>query len=197
MFSCAISCLSGLTEAQGSIPFANEHIQNVLKQDILFRLHRSGSTDPSILEGNGTLIPDHIFDNMQPVILVRHPIYQVNSTRGMADVVNMGPSDEDFECLCSLALHRTVFELFRQKGLTPVVVDAEDILWRTRKMTENLSDSLGLDATQFSEIWETWPEDQQDPSPLIQAFVQTIYASTGIERPAEMVRLYIVYGSIR
>jgi hypothetical protein len=189
--SCTRELERSFAEADqhGLTLLANEHIVNVLKEDVLFSLHRGNSFDPVLLGGNGTLIPDRLLARTQPIILIRHPVLQIRSVfQILRTMMKLGPRDEDLQCLVSLVPSRAVFELFRGKGVEPIVLDGEDLIWRTRPVTEGLCARLGLDPDKFSETWETWPEDKTSAHPMIKGFLHTIYTSTGIQRPEKKVR---------
>ena len=71
----------------------------------------------------------------------------------------------------------------------PVVVDAEDILWRTEEVARNLCAALGtIDAASLSDRWE--PKTQAEiekMNPFMYKATQNIVESSGIERPMEKV----------
>jgi hypothetical protein len=76
----------------------------------------------------------------------------------------------------------------KSQGRPPVVVDGEDVVWRTKEMTTNVCKAIGIHPRGVKETWETTPLEDRHPNPIIQHLLSTIYNSTGVERPAEKVR---------
>ncbi|KAL1592870.1 hypothetical protein SLS60_011287 [Paraconiothyrium brasiliense] len=76
-----------------------------------------------------------------------------------------------------------LFDLLRSQNRTPLVIDADDLLFHTDRVTRALSDSLNLDASLLSEHWDVMPEEQRPKDPVMRAWMATFHASTGIERP--------------
>lgn len=165
----------------------NDHIPNVLREDILYGLHRNTITAEDAGRMNPTHIPDSMFSNLTPIILIRHPILQTDSSYRILgnEAFKNIPTDEDFQIGQSLQFAKFLFDMFTAQGKQPVVVDGEDTLYRTDEMTRGLCEKLGmgLDPEAFSDVWEKAPEDAVPKHVLTKAFTSTIYASTGIERP--------------
>lgn len=92
-------------------------------------------------------------------------------------------SDEDFEILCSYGPMRRLFDHYRSQGVEPIVVDGDDIVFRTEEVKGVLAAKLGVKEEGLRETWEEWPEEDRHENPLMKMFLSTIYASRGIERP--------------
>ena len=108
------------------------------------------------------------------------------------------PGDEDFSLITSNKSLRLLFDYFKAQGRQPLVVDAEDILWRTHGMAKNLCTALGggggiIDPTGLSDTWQPTPKEQVERmNPADYMLTKNIRDSSGIERPAAQVcwRLY-------
>ena len=98
------------------------------------------------------------------------------------------PGDEDFTLITSTRQSRWLFEYFRQtRGQTPIVVDGEDVLWRTQDLGKSLCSVLDLDPNGLTDKWDPLPEEQRHPNWFIAAMTSTMTDSTGIERPDKQV----------
>jgi hypothetical protein len=179
-------------EAGGKVAIANEHWFNVFKPSLVLNLLRGKIDQPSDLGSNPTCIEDDIFETLTPIILIRHPALSVDSIyRGALAHTKQTPSDEDFQMITSNKHQRLLFDWYKARGQLPIVIDAEDILWRTREMTESLCQQLGgvLDPKTFSESWEpTSKEVVERMNPLVYMLTKDIQESRGIQRQAEKVR---------
>ena len=138
---------------------------------------------------NPTVMPDHLLNELTPIILIRHPVLQIESVyTSMLAYSQCRPGDENFDLITSFQYHRLVFEYFRlSRGITPIVVDGEDILWRTEELAEKLGKAIGVDPAGFKGSWDQLPKDWWSSSPFVLAMTKTIHESTGIERPRKGV----------
>lgn len=162
-----------------------------MKEEHLFAMHRDRSLKLTQVS-NPTHIPDQIFNTLSPIILIRNPILQVNSTyRSCVELgMKLRETDEDFEIITSLHFSRCLFDMFTAQGRKPIVVDGEDVVYRTDSLIQGICERLGMDPEKFSDKWDPTPEEQMPEHPMIRMFTLTIHASAGIERPADKVRLF-------
>ncbi|KAI0164946.1 hypothetical protein GGR57DRAFT_451165 [Xylariaceae sp. FL1272] len=188
--SCCESFKKDVADAQrrGTIPVANEHWFNVFKLDQVLGLIRGEIIEPYQLGRNPTHLPDEIFDCLQPMILIRHPALSIHSIyRDALKMTKQRPGDEDFDFLCINKPLRLLFDYLTSKGRQPVVVNAEDLLWRTDDLTNNMCTSLGtIDAATLSDKWKPATEEELARlNPLRVMLTRNILESSGIERPNE------------
>lgn len=175
-------------QAAGKAPLANEHWFNCFKLELVLGLIRDEIQTPEQLGRNPTHLPDEIFDTLRPIILIRHPSLSIKSIyRSALELTKQRPGDEDFDLICLNKPLRILFDYFRAQGRQPVVVDAEDMLWRTDDMTKTLCDSLGsVDPESLSDKWEpTSQAEMHKMNPLVVMLTKNILESSGIERPSE------------
>lgn len=176
-------------EAQGKRLFTNEHTICFMNHDIQLDIIRNPETAfPSFDQKvpNPVPIPDSILDKFNPIILIRHPILQVDSLiRSMTANSQCRPGDEDFTLISSVRLSRWVFEYFKHArgGKIPIVVDGEDVLWWTHELGENICMALALEPGSLKDTWKAMTEDQKHPNWFVRAMTSTMTDSTGIERP--------------
>ena len=173
----------------GRVPMANEHWFNCFRIELVLGLIRGEVQKPEQLGRNPTHIPDELFDSLTPIILIRHPALAIRSIyRDALQITKQRPGDEDFDGICMNRPLRVLFDYFRARGREPVVVDAEDILWRTGEMTRNLCAGIkGITPESLSDRWEpTSPAEMERMNPLVVMLTKNILESSGIERPSRM-----------
>lgn len=171
-------------KAHGRIPVANEHWFNVLDTNKVLDLMRENVREPHQLGSNPTYLPDEMFHSLTPVILIRHPVNAINSIyRTALQVAKKRPGDEDFSLICCNKPLRLLFDYFHQRrGQPPIVVDGDDILWRTDALSTKLCALLGLG--HLSQTWEPTSEAEiKAMNPLVYKITEDIQLSRGIQRP--------------
>ena len=172
----------------GKVPMANEHWFNCFKIDFVLGLIRGEIQKPEQLGRNPTHLPYEIFDSLKPIILIRHPALSIRSIyRDALKITKQRPGDEDFDGICMNRPLRILFDFFCAQGRQPVVVDAEDILWRTEEMTRNLCAAIeSVEAGSLSDKWKPTSQAEMDRmNPLVVMLTKNILESSGIERPSE------------
>ena len=145
----------------GKIAVSNEHWFNMMSSDMVLRLLRGDISEPDQLGRNPTLLPDELFDAVRPIILIRHPALSVNSIyRTALAVVKTRPGDEDFEMICINRPLRLLYDNFKARGRHPIVVDGEDLLWRTEDLNKQLCEKLELSSGGLSDKWEPTSKEE-------------------------------------
>lgn len=181
----------------GKVPVANEHWLLVFHIELVLGLLRGSIQEPSQLGRNPTHLPDEIFDTLRPIILIRHPVLMINSVyRDALKFTGLREGDEDLELLCTFRHLRIVFDYFKAQDRQPIVVDGEDILWRTEEMTKNLCAALGtIDPASLSDKWEPKSKEEiEKMNPYVYKLTQNIVESSGIQRPSEKVSTTAITG---
>jgi hypothetical protein len=170
--------------ADGKIPLSNEHWFNVFDTKKVLDISRGNIREPQQLGSNPTYLPDEMFHSLTPVILIRHPISAIDSIyRTALQVTKKRPGDEDYDLINLNKPLRLLFDYFNQKGRRPIVVDGDDVLWRTDELSTKLCDSLGLG--HLSQTWEPTSEEEiKAMNPLVYKITEDIQLSRGIQRPA-------------
>jgi hypothetical protein len=171
----------------------NEHVICFVNHDIqLDLLRKRDDAFPPFDRPlpNPLATPESLLDNFTPILLIRHPILQVDSLyRSMLVNSQCRPGDEDFDIITSNRQSRWVFEYFRHArgGQIPIVVDGEDVLWRTQELGDKLCTALGLPQNGLKDQWNPMPEDWKHPNWFCRAMTTTMTDSIGIERPDQQV----------
>ena len=182
------------------MPFIKDHTVCALKRDIIIQSLRGTEIEPT---SNPTSIPDDIFKDLTPVILIRHPALVVPSYyRAQKPVFRENADDEDFIIFSSLKWARILFEACRQSQLEkrpganchpadpfslPIIIDAEDIIYNTEITISNFCGIIRIDEKDVQYSWPAVPEQEQPKDPIMQAFFRDLFASTGVMR-GEKVR---------
>ena len=89
--------------------------------------------------------------------------------------------------MTELAYTRYLFDVYRARGTRCIVVDGEDVIWRTLEISNAVCDALGIEQDCISDRWEAFPPEELPTNPLIAHFTKPFYESSGIVRPAEKV----------
>ena len=152
------------------------------------------------LRPNPTYLPDWLFQTIIPILVIRHPIYTVPSYyRSVTAVSVIRPSDDEFTFCTSFRFIKMLFDLLRSEnaGKPPIVVDGDDLLWRTDELMARLSEHVGIEKGGFRTQWDPTPESERSKNPIIAGFTKTMHDSKGIERPGEKVRSRVSMASSR
>lgn len=137
---------------------------------------------------NPTYIPSALFATLNPIFLIRHPALQIPSFyKQMRATTKAQPSDEDFTFMTELSYAKYLFDIFRARGKRCIVVDGEDVVWRTRDVANAVCEALGIEKDRISDQWEPVPEAERPTNMLIAHFTKPFHESSGIVRPAEKV----------
>ncbi|KAK3722487.1 hypothetical protein LTR37_002479 [Vermiconidia calcicola] len=177
----------GAAEKEGKVVLSNEHWFNLLKTDVFVDLVRGNVPEPAGLPKNPTHIPNDIFETLTPIFMIRHPVIAVRSLwRDAQWFSKQLPGEDDFDVIVLNKYQRLLFDFFKAQGRTAIVVDGEDILWRTQDMVKGLCAALGggIDPAGFSETWDpTSKEELERMHPVIATLTKDIQESRGIGRP--------------
>ena len=172
------------------VPVANEHWLLLLRLELVLGLLRGEIQEPAQLGRNPTHLPDEIFHSLRPIILIRHPALAISSIyRDALNLTKFREGDEDLDVICVNRPLRILFDYFKAQKRRPIVVDAEDVLWRTEEVAKNLCAALGtIDPTTLSDRWEPKSKEEiERMNPYVYKVTQKIVESSGIERPREKV----------
>lgn len=157
----------------------------VYKQDVSLAIIRNQILTPA--PSNLTVIPDHILESVTPVFVIRNPVFAVPSNyTALERTSHFRPGDEGWKLATGMQLQRRLFDFFNDRdGRPPLVIDGDDVVWRTEPVRDGLCQALEIDPQALSETWEPVPEHQRSKDPLIKHFLHSIDESTGIERPSQ------------
>lgn len=139
----------------------------------------------ALITSNSTVLPDSVFDSLTPIVLIRHPALVTDSIyRGALELTQQRAGDEDFSLIASARELGLLFDYFKDIGRRPIVVDGDDLLWRTSEMSSALCKRLGIDAAGLSDTWAPVSEEQiAKMNPLVYMLTKDIQESSGIQRP--------------
>ena len=93
----------------------------------------------------------------------------------MSALTQCRPGGENFDLITSWHFARLIFEYFRlSRKAIPIVVDGEDILWRTEELGRNFCEAVGIDSSGLKERWDTLPAEWWARNPFIFAMTVSI-----------------------
>ena len=174
-----------MTVGQGKSAWISEHSALLMNHKIVYGHLDGHEYTPEDLGPNPTCVPDWLFDTCKPIIVIRHPARMIPSFYKTMSAMSYNlPGDEDFYLCTSLRYSRMLHDLFRAQGREAIVVDGDDVIWRTQEMTSNVCNVLGIDPEGVKEQWEPTAAEQRPTHPIIAGFTTTIHESTGVERPS-------------
>lgn len=156
------------------------------KQDIALSMIRGQDTGIPA-SSNPTVIPDQIFNTLIPIFIIRNPVHAIPSNYiSFRQTSQLRPGGEDWKLVTGVPIQRRLFDHLRDRkeGNRPLVVDGDDVVWRTEDLRKNLSRALNLKSEDISAVWQATPEDERHEHPVIRYFLQTIDDSTGIQYPS-------------
>ena len=140
------------------------------------------------IQTNETYVPTEIMDTLTPIFVIRHPILMVDSQyRTGLPVMDIHPSDEDFHLLNTLRWCRILYDYFEAKGQKPVIVEAQDFIYKTKALTDKLCNTVGIDPEGMVEKWEPFPYQEYLDHKIAIAYTGDLWRSTGVERRAAEV----------
>lgn len=104
----------------------------------------------------------------------------------------MRPGDEDFCNTTTVAFTRFLFNDFSAKGRRPLVIDGDDVLWRTPEIVKAVCGVVGLDANGVKDTWEQIKDGEYGSSePVMKAYLAEVLASTGVIRENDKVSISV------
>lgn len=159
-----------------------------------FVSHREGQIDSYTAE-NPTMMPDDLLlhPGTTPVFTIRHPILTISSahrTMGKMDVRHGGGRLNFFSVTCQI-WYRMMYDFYVNKGITPIVVDGDDIM-TSEAFVRQLCSRVGLDPDQ---AYLSWPaataEEKEKIHPMYYASQSTLIDSSKPEpaRAAKNINL--------
>lgn len=154
-----------------------------MSRDLVFSAIRQEPNFPHVQ--NATVISEQILASCTPILVIRDPVLAIPSFyAGMAGLnLSFEPTGEDMVVQTTLRYCRMIFEQFRSTtGKLPLVVDGEDITWRSQDIGEKLCIALKLDVDGLKYEWEPTRPSGRPTDPYIWRFTQDMHESTGIRQ---------------
>ena len=101
-------------------------------------------------------------------------------------VYGWAPGDEEFDISTSLRWAKCLYEYFINQGHNPIILDAEDVIYNTKAITDKLCDFLGIDSDGVKETWDPLPREQWPDHSIGNALTGHLMGSSGVERAKEV-----------
>lgn len=121
------------------------------------------------------IFPDSFYLKFQPIFTIRHPALMYPSlARAMRNGID-AKGEPSTTSLMTLSWSRFMYNWYMDHGITPVLIDADDIM-NSPEAVREMCRLSGLDADALIFEWETRTATNKQ----MHAFTSTIYTSTGI-----------------
>ncbi|KAL1792304.1 hypothetical protein ACET3X_008811 [Alternaria dauci] len=179
-------------EKNGKQAFVKEHTIFLSGPDKIFQAIYPDDTPPSLTihtrnapqdaHTNPTSVPDNLLLSLQPIFQIRHPMLMFPSMlrAQRAWKADARPRSPYCRAVCTLKHSRTLYDWYvkraSQTGVTPRVIDADDIMENPAAVRQ-LCEQTGLSADHVQYEWE----ERIDENPLKARFLSTLNASRGIK----------------
>lgn len=122
---------------QGKTLWCKDHLCFCLKDEIILDYFNGRLYTPRELVPNPTKLPNDLFEQMMPVLLVRHPAFTVPSFyEQVVKVSEMRPGDEDFVWATTLQWSVYMHDFFKHQGRAVIVIDGDDMCWRSESSSQ-------------------------------------------------------------
>jgi hypothetical protein len=161
-----------------------------LKQDVMFPLLREENSDFSQSYPNPTVIPDDLFNTLLPIMVIRHPVIAIDSiVRTIAGHITSSTLEQEYlNFPATIKPCRYLYDVFCSQGRKPLVVDGDDVLWRTDEIAKAVCDYIGIDFSGVKETWTPYTEQERpNGNAYFYQWTKTNWESEGIERPDQKV----------
>lgn len=118
-----------------------------------------------------------------PLITIRHPISTFESWYRVESDSSLDLDSAGCRVFTNYKLSRVIYDWYRQAGIWPVVLDADDILEaRQNGLLQKLSQILKIDERELRLEWSPTPANvSQDCSERHLRFMSGLWESTGVD----------------
>ena len=186
-----VICACGeLMLCQGKRAWISEHACYCMRKDFALSSLRSQKDGIPSADTNPTHIPTDILRKVQPLILIRHPALTTPSflrVQRQEQMLELG--DEAFDYWLHLQYSQYIYSYFEElhhadaeAWSMPLVVDAEDLVHRTDKLTAKLCEVFGIAEQGVRDSWVVAGPEDKVVDGVAPGFLNRLRDSTGIER---------------
>ena len=124
---------------------------------------------------NPMILPHSFLESITPIFTIRHPIRMITSGVGIILHTNGRGLDEPaIELTRTYKWSRILCDYYRAFGVTPVVVDGDELARNTEDQVNKLCPLIGSDASKIQYNWE--------PKGRAGAYLKDLNESTGVIR---------------
>ncbi|KAB5513292.1 hypothetical protein GE09DRAFT_1067412 [Coniochaeta sp. 2T2.1] len=181
-------------DATGTMAFAKEHSVLLLDPGVMNEYtfgeesERWKVGDGKQGEDNVTMLSDNYLSNWRLVFLIRHPamsaasLYRVTADAVWQNNVDKASKLNYMRNSNRLAWTRKLYDLARDLGQDPLVIDADDVI-SGPGVVKLFAERLGMDPALVKTKWEpTSEEELKKKTPRAQRMLSTLLASSGLQR---------------
>ncbi|KAF3911808.1 hypothetical protein AA313_de0207635 [Arthrobotrys entomopaga] len=188
------------TKEKGKVPVIKEHAHQILDPrvaDAAFHFEAARETRPtpiiempekmiknSNIPKSPLILPAEFLVTVQPVMLIRNPIRVVPSFYKVASAgLGARVDDEDWPSQVSFKPSRLVYDWYKTQGISPIVIDAYELVHKSQELMRDLCTRCGIDAEGIITSW-----DQYEPDETLRqqaSWFSTLWNSTAIDPTVE------------
>lgn len=134
-----------------------------LKQEVMCPLVRDESRDFSQAQRKHTVIPNKSFDSMIPIVMIRYPYSQIESiVRQFNGAIGPDALERGFlRVSVSKKPCRFLYDVSISLGRAPLVIEGDDIVWRTDEVAKAVCDHAGFRIADLTETWQPYAEHER------------------------------------
>ncbi|KAK6544054.1 hypothetical protein TWF694_000767 [Orbilia ellipsospora] len=189
------------TQKKGNVPVIKEHTHQILDPRVaeaefhfaaarearptpIVKMPDNNMTNDSDIAKSPLLLPSDFLVTVQPVILIRNPIRVVPSFYKVARVgFGATVDDEDWPVQVSFKSSRLVYDWYRAQGISPIVIDAYELVHKSQELMQELCTRCDIDTKGIILSW-----DQYEPDEVLRqqsSWFSTLWNSTKIDPSVE------------
>ncbi|KAK1235406.1 hypothetical protein PQX77_001375 [Marasmius sp. AFHP31] len=139
---------------------------------------------------NPMILPHSFLANLTPIFTIRHPIRMISSGVGiMFRSYGCGFDEPAMDLTRTFKWSRILYDYFRAIGITPIVIDGDELARHTEDQMNKLCSLVGLDGSKIQYSWEpkasyaTVNEQMRE-----EVYLKAAYESTGVIRDEEKLK---------
>lgn len=135
---------------------------------------------------NPTILSDENFRDAIPLFVIRHPVASVPSIYKLLMATTLvRPGSEAWRWMNGTGLQRYFVDIIKERdGKAPLIIDGDDVVWRTEEVGKAVSAAIGIDEKLLSTTWQPTPEKLAEYSEFRKYTTKVIHESSGINKPA-------------
>ncbi|KAL0569868.1 hypothetical protein V5O48_012087 [Marasmius crinis-equi] len=189
----------------GKIPLIKEHAYVAMSASVMNSVFPDtvNETRPVIVDKNAVfspekvssvpnpmVLPDSFLTTVTPILVIRPPVRVITS--GMRVILNeygCGMDEPGVYQTCTFKWTRILFEYYRARGITPIVVDGDELARDTESQMSKLCSLIGVDGSKIRYEWKPKASYiKMDETMQEQVYLKVLYESTGVIKDEDKLK---------
>ncbi|KAL0068241.1 hypothetical protein AAF712_004626 [Marasmius tenuissimus] len=139
---------------------------------------------------NPMVLPHSFLANLTPIFTIRHPIRMISSGVGiMFRSYGRGFDEPSIDLTRTYKWSRILYDYYRAIGITPIVIDGDELVRHTEDQMNKLCSLIGLDGSKIQYSWEPKASHATvDERMREEVYLKAVYESTGVIRDEEKLK---------